>query len=259
MAQPIDHLDGHLHARLKKGRTARDALLKQLNAPPWLLGNVRDTELGEASPAVVYVAQALASPLGVGEAFLPELIALVWEGYGVDARFTLEVPRFLRTVDFCVRTCAPITLDFLKHPKAATLMREAPALRDESSFYALLLAVTDAAALIGDARKFEGQARNLDEALRVRATGFGVVAIRHAKATIEADFQPSTAVPEMRALYHRLLPLVAGARSVPGQQDTVDRAALDLLKDVIKMEPSIFATELSKLDALWAKNQPKTN
>lgn len=246
-------------SQIKKGGPARDALLQQQSVPAWLLCKPQNLELGEASPSLIQVGKALASPLGVAPACLPELIALVWEGYGADTSYTHEIPRFLRVVDFMVRVCAPIGLAHFRQATLAAMLREAPALRDEASFYTLYSAVLDATRLLGDARIFESRATDLSEALRVRAVGFGVVAIKHAQTVIEANFDPKVAVPEMRDLLLRFLPVLAGARSVPGQSAVVDQAALDLYRDLVKPDGSVYAESMARLQQRMDRTAGKAN
>lgn len=246
---PLDHLDRALAADLKKGSVARDALLQQQSVPAWLLCKPQDIELGEASPSLIQIGKALSSPLGIAPEYLPELVALTWEGYGANTNYTHEVPRFLRIVDFMVRVCAPLGLEYFQRPELAKMLREAPAIRDDDTFYTLYGAVLDVTRLLGDARLFEARATNLNEALRVRTVGFGVVAIKHAQTAIEAGFDPRETVPEMRGLHLRFLPVLAGARSVPGQSGFVDRAALDLYRDLVKMDARVYAEPLSRLQA----------
>lgn len=256
---PLDHLDRSLAVQIKKGSAPRDALLQQQSVPAWLLCKPQDLELGEASPSLIQIGKALASPLGVAPEYLPELVSLAWEGYGANTNYTHEVPRFLRLVDFMVRVCAPLGLEYFQRPELATMLREAPSIRDDETFYTLYSAVLDVTRLLGDARVFEAQATDLSTALRVRTVGFGVVAIKHAQTAIESGFDPRETVPEMRGVHLRFLPVLAGARSMPGQSAVVDRAALDLYRDLVKMDARIYAEPLARLQQRLDKAAGKAN
>jgi hypothetical protein len=256
---PLDHLDRALTTQLKKGSAARDALLLKQSVPAWLLCKPQDIELGEASPSLIQAGKAMASPLGLAPEHLPELVALVWEGYGANTSYTHEVQRFLRMVDFMVRVCAPLGLEYFQRPELARMLREAPAIRDDETFYTLYTAVLDVTRLLGDARLFEARATDLSEALRVRTVGFGVVAIKHAQTAIESGFDPRETVPEMRGLHLRFLPVLAGARSLPGQSDTVDRAALALYRDLVQVDAQIYAEPLARLQARLDKSAREPN
>lgn len=238
---------------------ARDALLLQHNAPVWLLGKPQAVELGEASPSLIHTAKALASPLGLDDGLVPDLLTLVWEGFAADTAYAVEVPRFLRIVDFMVRVCAPVALEHYQRADLAAMLREAPAIRDEDSFYTLLCAVIDATRMLGDARTFEARAVNLQEALRVRAVGFGVVAIKHAQTVIEAGFEPRASVPEMRELHLRFLPVLAGARSVVEHRATVDAEALTMYKDLVRMRAGMFESQFAQLQRYWDRTAPKAS
>jgi hypothetical protein len=255
-ARPIDNLDNFMRNKLRKLRGPRVKELRAYGAPDWLTGAPVDAQLGELSPTVVHLSRVLASPLGVNGFWLPEIAGLAQHDAAMDARYVLEVPRFFRLVDACIRLFVPPVLDHLHCTEAASLLRTAPSVDSEGTFYELYNIVLDATRVLGDARAFEARATNLEEALRVRAVGFGLVSVKHAQTMFDNQFKPSNVIPHMRVVYDRLVVVLAGSRSVAeARLEEFDSEAVGVLRQVVHVDTKILHKEMDKFEREAAREK----